>query len=86
MATDVGVDAAALLILQPPDRCCVDAKLVRARNRSARDSTPRIENGGTFAVDSAEGRRDRHNIDVRPDAPQRFGVPYRLFRGRTYCA
>jgi hypothetical protein len=31
--------------------------------------TPRIE-GGTFAVDFADGRRDRHNIDVRPDGPQ----------------
>jgi hypothetical protein len=32
--------------------------------------TPRIENGGTFAVDFADGRRDGHNIDVRPDGPQ----------------
>jgi hypothetical protein len=40
---------------------------------------PCIENGGAFAVDLADRRRDRHNIDVRPDAP--FGVPHRLFRG-----
>ena len=26
--------------------------------------TPRIENGGTFAVDFADGRRDRHNIGL----------------------
>jgi hypothetical protein len=32
--------------------------------------TPRIENGGTFAVDFADGRRDRHNNDVRPHGPQ----------------
>jgi hypothetical protein len=32
--------------------------------------TPRIENGGSVAVDFADGRRDRHNIDVRPDGPQ----------------
>ena len=31
--------------------------------------TPHIENGGTLAVDFADGRRGRHNIDVRPDAP-----------------
>jgi hypothetical protein len=31
-------------------------------------------NGGTFAVDFADGRRDRHNINVRLDAPQSFGV------------
>jgi hypothetical protein len=31
--------------------------------------TPRIENGGTFAVDLADGRRDRHNFDVQPDGP-----------------
>jgi hypothetical protein len=30
--------------------------------------TPRIENGGTFAVDFADGRRNRHNFYVRPDA------------------
>ena len=29
---------------------------------------PRIENGGTFAVDFADGRRNRHNFYVRPDA------------------
>jgi len=34
-----------------------------------------------FAVDFVDGRRDRHNIYVRPDAPQPFGVPRRLFRG-----
>ena len=34
--------------------------------------TPRIENGATFAVDFADGRRDRHNLYVRPDAPQRL--------------
>ena len=28
------------------------------------------ENSGTFAVDFADGRRDRHNFYVRPDAPQ----------------
>jgi hypothetical protein len=27
---------------------------------------PHIENGGTFAVDFADGRRDRHNINVTP--------------------
>jgi hypothetical protein len=32
--------------------------------------TPRIENGGTFAVDLAYGRRDQHNFDVQPDGPQ----------------
>jgi hypothetical protein len=55
--------------------------------------TPRIENGGTVAVDFADRRRDRktcapmfwgpvaderrdrHNVDVQPDAPQPFGVP-----------
>jgi hypothetical protein len=26
--------------------------------------TPRIENGGTFAVDFADGRRDRHDIGL----------------------
>jgi hypothetical protein len=26
--------------------------------------TPRIENGGTFAVDFADGRRARHNIGL----------------------
>jgi hypothetical protein len=31
-------------------------------------------NGGPFAVDFADGRRDRHNINVRLDAPQSFGV------------
>jgi hypothetical protein len=31
-------------------------------------------NGGTFAVDFVDGRRDRHNINVRLDAPQSFGV------------
>jgi hypothetical protein len=36
----------------------------------------RIENAGTFAVDFAGGRRDRHNIDVRLDAPQIFGVQH----------
>src|SRR5215475_6312473 len=35
--------------------------------------TPHIENGGTFAVDFGDGRRDRHNIDVRLDAPQSLG-------------
>jgi hypothetical protein len=30
---------------------------------SAIAGTPRIENGGTFAVDFADGRRDRHNIE-----------------------
>src|SRR5215475_1154456 len=48
----------------------------RTQNRSSLEpslgfaataGTPRIETGGTFAVDSADGRRDRHNIDVRPD-------------------
>ena len=34
--------------------------------------TPRIENGGTFAVDFADGRRNRHNFYVRPDAPQQL--------------
>jgi hypothetical protein len=36
--------------------------------------TPRIKNGNAFAVDLAGRSRDRHNIDVRPDAPQPFGV------------
>ena len=36
---------------------------------------PRIENGGTFAVDFADGRRDRHNIDVQPDATTFRGPP-----------
>ena len=31
--------------------------------------TPRTENGGTFAVDFADGMRDRHHFYVRPDAP-----------------
>jgi hypothetical protein len=35
--------------------------------------TPHMENGGTFAVDFADGTRDRHNIDVRLDAPQSLG-------------
>jgi hypothetical protein len=34
--------------------------------------TPRIENGGTFAVDFADGRRKRHNFYVRPDVPQQL--------------
>jgi hypothetical protein len=38
-----------------------------------------MENGGTFVVDFADGRRDRHNINVRLDAPQSFGVQHRLF-------
>ena len=41
--------------------------------------TPLIENGNAFLVDLAGGRRDRHNIDVRPDAPQRLGIQHRLF-------
>ena len=32
---------------------------------------PRIENGNALPVDLAGGRRDRHNIDVRPDAEGR---------------
>jgi hypothetical protein len=47
--------------------------------------TLRIENGGTLAVDFPDGRRDRDNIDVRPDAPQPFGVPHRLFRGMQHA-
>jgi hypothetical protein len=52
-----------------------------AASTCAIHGTPRIENGGTFAVDFADGRRDRHTIDVRPDVPKRFGVQHRLFRG-----
>jgi hypothetical protein len=29
---------------------------------AANTGTPRIENGGIFAVDFADGRRDRHNF------------------------
>ena len=64
---------------------CADSELVfgaLTQNRSSVGSflgfaaagTPRIENGNAFAVDLAGRRRDRHNIDVRPDAPQPFGV------------
>ena len=40
---------------------------------AATAGTPRMENGGTFAVDSADG----HDIDVRPGAPQTFRGPLR---------
>ena len=46
------------------------------------------ENGGTFAVDFADGR-DRHNIYVRPDAPQRRAYtashPAALNRSANIC-
>jgi hypothetical protein len=48
---------------------------------AATAGTPRIETGGTFAVDFVDGRRDRHNIDVRPDAPQPFGGPASALQG-----
>jgi hypothetical protein len=60
-------------------------KTIRGRSAAGRQSapeaslgfaaitgTPRIENGGTFAVDFADGRRNRHNFYVRPDAPQQL--------------
>ena len=51
--------------------------------------TPRIENGGTFAVDFADGRRNRHNFYVRPDAPQQLAYtashPAPLNRSATIC-
>jgi hypothetical protein len=51
--------------------------------------TPRIENGGTFAVDFADGRRNRHNFYVRSDAPQQLAYtashPAPLNRSATIC-
>jgi hypothetical protein len=74
-------------------RCCPTYKLRRSselvfgaltQNRSslaAIAGTPRIENGGTFAGEFADGRLARRNIDVQPDAPQPLGVPLQLFTG-----
>ena len=45
--------------------------------------TPRIENGGTFAVDYADGRRNRHNFYVRPDAPQQLAYTASRAHGLT---